>query len=98
MVVDAKYKPQYNGKNISKEDIRQVSGYARMKSIYKELQMENNYNQVIDCLIIYSDQGAGRKDFASADFTEETEDNYVQFYKIGIELPTLKVNYHTKKS
>lgn len=69
-----------------------------MKSVYKELNMEDNYNQVIDCLIIYSDQTAGRKDFANANFREETEDNYVQFYKIGIELPTLIVNNHTKKS
>ena len=98
MVLDAKYKPRYADDNISIEDIRQVSSYARMKSVYKELHMEDNYNQVIDCLIIYSDQGAGRKDFANTNFREETEDNYVQFYKIGIELPTLIVNYHTKKS
>lgn len=98
MVVDAKYKPQYKEGNINKEDIRQVSGYSRMKSVYKELHKEDNYNQVIDCLIIYSDQGVGRKDFANANFREETEDNYVQFYKIGIELPTLIVNDYTKKS
>lgn len=48
-----------------------------MKSVYKELNMEDNYNQVIDCLIIYSDQTAGRRDFVSADFREETVDNYV---------------------
>ena len=90
LVVDAKYKPQYKDGNISKEDIRQVSGYARMKSIYKELQMEDNHDQVIDCLIIYSNQKADRKDFVKDGFEFETEDNYVKFYKIGIELPIVK--------
>lgn len=90
IVVDAKYKPQYKEGNISKEDIRQVSGYARMKSIYKELQMENNHDQVIDCLIIYSDQKADRKDFVNDGFEFEAENNYVKFFKIGIELPIVK--------
>ncbi len=90
IVVDAKYKPQYKYGNISKEDIRQVSGYARMKSIYKELQMEDSHDQVIDCLIIYSDQKAGRKDFINDGFELVPEDKYVKFYKIGIELPIVK--------
>lgn len=90
MVVDAKYKPQYKDGNISIEDIRQVSGYARMKSVYKELQIEDNYDKVIDCLIIYSDQKAGRKDFVKDNFDYIPEDNYVKFYKIGIELPIVK--------
>jgi 5-methylcytosine-specific restriction enzyme subunit McrC len=89
MVVDAKYKPQYKDGNISKEDIRQVSGYARMKSVYKELQSEHVYDQVIDCLIIYSDQKAKRKDFVEDNFEFVPEDKYVKFYKIGIELPTV---------
>lgn len=92
MVVDAKYKPQYKDGNISKEDIRQVSGYARMKSIYKELEMEDKHNEVIDCLIIYSDQKSGRKDFEKDNFNYVPENNYVQFYKIGIELPIVQTN------
>lgn len=90
MVVDAKYKPQYKDENISKEDIRQVSGYARMKSIYKKLGMEDKHNEVIDCLIIYSDQKADRKDFVNGNFNFTPENNYVKFYKIGIELPVVK--------
>ena len=87
MVVNAKYKPQYKNGAVSKEDIRQVSSYARMKSIYKELEMEDKHNEVIDCLIIYSDQESGRKDFAKDNFEYEPEYNYVKFFKIGIELP-----------
>lgn len=91
MVVDAKYKPQYKHGNISKEDIRQVSGYARMKSIYKELGMEDKHDEVIDCLIIYSDQKAERKDFVKDNFDYVPENNYVKFFKIGIELPIVKI-------
>ena len=76
--------------DISKEDIRQISGYARMKSIYKELGMEDRHNEVIDCLIIYSDQKADRKNFVKDNFEYVPEDNYVKFYKIGIELPIVK--------
>ena len=90
MVVDAKYKPQYKDGNISKDDIRQVSGYARMKSIYKELGMEDKHNEVIDCLVIYSDQKADRKDFVNDNFNFTPENNYVKFYKIGIELPIVQ--------
>lgn len=91
MVVDAKYKPQYKNGSISKEDIRQVSGYARMKSIYEELGMEDRHNEVIDCLIIYSDQSSSRKDFVQGNFELEPEKNYVHFYKVGIELPIVKI-------
>lgn len=92
MVVDAKYKPQYKDGNISKDDIRQVSGYARMKSIYKELAMEDKHNEVIDCLIVYSDQKAVRKDFVKDNFNYVPENNYVKFFKIGIELPIVQTN------
>ncbi|WP_291149209.1 5-methylcytosine restriction system specificity protein McrC [Flavobacterium sp. UBA7680] len=87
MVVDAKYKPRYNNDNVSKEDIRQVSGYARMKSVYEELEKDHEKNEVIDCLIIYSNQDSGRKDFVNDNFKFESEKNYVKFFKIGIELP-----------
>ena len=50
MVIDAKYKPIYEeGKVI--DDIRQVSGYARLEAVYNEFKIEEN--KLIDCLIIY---------------------------------------------
>jgi 5-methylcytosine-specific restriction enzyme subunit McrC len=87
MVVDAKYKPKYSNGSVSKEDIRQVSGYARMNSVYEELEKHHEKNEVIDCLIIYSDQNSGRKDFINDNFKFESEKNYVKIFKIGIELP-----------
>ncbi|MCO5253847.1 MAG: McrC family protein [Bacteroidetes bacterium] len=85
MVVDAKYKPKYQNGNISTEDIRQISGYARLNKIYKFLEIEDD--KVIDCLVIYSNQGANRIDFTGDNFKIEEEKEYKRFFKIGIELP-----------
>jgi 5-methylcytosine-specific restriction enzyme subunit McrC len=85
MVVDAKYKPQYQDGNLSTEDIRQISGYARLKKIYKFLEIEEN--KIIDCLVVYSNQSSDRKDFKNQSFNVEEEKEYNRFYKIGIELP-----------
>lgn len=85
MVVDAKYKPQYQDGNVSTEDIRQISGYARLKKIYKFLEFEED--KIIDCLVVYSNQNSNRKDFKDENFNIEEEKEYTKFYKIGIELP-----------
>lgn len=85
MVVDAKYKPQYKDEKISTEDIRQVSGYARLEEVYKFLEFEKQ--KVIGCLVIYPDQYSNRKDFKGGNFNFEPEKEYHRFYKIGIELP-----------
>lgn len=85
MVVDAKYKPQYKDGKISVEDIRQISGYARLKKVYEYLNYEDD--KVIDCLVIYSNQNADRNDFKGENFKPEEEKEYNRFFKIGIELP-----------
>lgn len=85
MVVDAKYKPQYQNGNINTEDIRQISGYARLNKVYEFLEFEND--KVIDCLVIYSNQDANRIDFKGDNFSLEEEKEYNRFYKIGIQLP-----------
>lgn len=85
MVVDAKYKPQYQNGKVNVDDIRQISGYARLKKIYSFLEIEEK--TVIDCLVIYSSQSAGRKDFIADNFQLEEEKEYNRFFKIGIELP-----------
>lgn len=85
MVVDAKYKPQYKDGNINTEDIRQISGYARLKKVYEFL--DSDKKEVIDCLVIYSNQNSKRKDFKDNNFNFVEEKQYNRFYKIGIELP-----------
>lgn len=85
MVVDAKYKPQYQDGKINTDDIRQISGYARLEKVYKFLEFEEQ--KVIDCLVIYSNQFSKRKDFKGDNFNYEPEKEYHRFFKIGIELP-----------
>lgn len=85
IIVDAKYKPRYKDQRVSTEDIRQVSGYARMKKIYDRLDIDKG--KVIDCLIIYSHQSCIDK-FSLEQFNNlDKEKGYVNFYKLGISLP-----------
>lgn len=91
LVIDAKYKNRYQKGNINKEDARQISGYARLKSVYKQLGIEDS-NQLIDCLIIYPNQEIDN----SLDFkthyqnNQEIDNNYVKLNKLGIKLPYIK--------
>lgn len=86
IVVDAKYKERYRS-NYDKEDIRQVSGYARMKSVYKSL--EKHEDEIIDCLIIYPDQSTGNKDLKNIDLNKTPITQFVHLFKIPVSLPVL---------
>ena len=55
MVIDAKYKMKYQKSHIH-ADMRQVSGYARLNKVIKEIKSKNdswNEDHVIPCLIVY---------------------------------------------
>lgn len=55
MVIDTKYKLKYTKSHIHK-DIRQVSGYSRLKKVINEMKSKNKdwkEDQILDCLIIY---------------------------------------------
>lgn len=75
-VVDAKYKPRYSNGNPTMEDARQLAGYTRLNSVYKELGIEND--DVISAYFIYP----GNLNFTEKDqhtledfkVKEETED------------------------
>ena len=81
MVIDAKYKSIYEEKKVI-DDIRQVSGYARLKVVYNKLKIEED--RLIDCLIIYPtlEQNA---DFNITDKKEIPE--YKGIYKLSISVP-----------
>lgn len=86
MVIDAKYKPLYiYGKN--HQDMRQVSGYARLEKVYTELGVKDN--QLIDSLIIYPDieSGCNEESFETVDLKSQPIKGYRNIYKIGIKLP-----------
>ncbi len=91
MVVDAKYKPRWEKRNIV-EDIRQVSGYARDTKITDKLgiEQENRGKEVPDCLIIYSKQLNGHKDLSVLNsLKEDALAEYVGFFRIGVALPEI---------
>ena len=85
MVVDAKYKIKYK-EGYEKDDIRQISGYARMKSVYQSLGKKDN--EIIDCLVIYPDQKGGHENLYEVDLKKSKIKEFVQFYKVAIKLPT----------
>lgn len=75
-VVDAKYKPRYSNGNPTMEVARQLAGYTRLNSVYKELGIEND--DVISAYFIYpgnltfteKDQNT-QEDFKVKEETEE---------------------------
>jgi len=83
MVIDAKYKPIYEGNRVI-DDIRQVSGYARLERVYQKLGLKDS-NELIDCLIIYpsldEDTNFNLKDKKIA--------GYRNIYKQGISIPLI---------
>lgn len=94
MIIDAKYKPQYQFESIDNyliKDIRQLSGYGRDKLLIKKLQVEET--KIVDLLIIYPDQ-TGVMDFQNDILLGKKEpiDKFVQFYKIGIKLPMISTS------
>ena len=83
MVIDAKYKPIYEDSRVI-DDIRQVSGYARLERVYQKLGLKDS-NGLIDCLIIYpsldEDTNFNLKDKKIA--------GYRNIYKQSISIPLI---------
>lgn len=91
-VVDAKYKPRYGDReDITIDDAREVSGYARLSWVYSELDMDADAVAPIKCLIIYPDQEQEERfTFSKTDEPQfEKVSEYVRFYKVGIKLPVI---------
>lgn len=91
-VVDAKYKPRYREREyIPIDDAREVSGYARLSGVYRELNMDADAVAPIKCLIIYPDQKEEERFTFSKTVEPQFEEvsGYVRFYKVGIKLPVI---------
>ena len=99
MVVDMKYKLHYKHGHIH-EDIRQVSGYARLNRVRKECNVSDDSN--INCVIIFPKvRNADLKDYSLKNIAEllkiekgkESEESeysikpYYKVYKLGVALP-----------
>lgn len=89
IVVDTKYKLKYNYSQIH-EDIRQVTGYARLNKVRNQLPQ---LSDEIPCLIIYPKPINNESDQKLEIDKLLTESNeikaYHKVYKIGVSLPTL---------
>lgn len=93
MVIDTKYKLQHKSKDIH-EDIRQVSGYARLKKVRKELDIDEDDDRQIDCLIVYpivdSEENMNYSlNEISTRMKKSPIKAYHKVYKIGISLPVI---------
>lgn len=85
VVVDAKYKPAYQGTNyFDSDNIRQLSGYARDTKIRAKLGVTDS--QVVKCLIIYPDQNLSESLF---DNDELEIRQFIDFYKRAVKLPEI---------
>ncbi|MBR6124997.1 TonB-dependent receptor [Candidatus Saccharibacteria bacterium] len=90
LIIDAKYKPQYNeGNRGILDDIREISGYARDEKILKALgwnaeaeSAKGNYFP--KCLIIYPDPNIGFKREAG-DSEEESDESKMEEIKNGFQ-------------
>ena len=100
IIMDTKYKPRYDfsDENII-PDIREISGYARDERILSQMGIDcNDAPQsipVIPCVVIYpygAEQNATETIFSHdklLSFQKEKISGFVEFYKIGVPLPTL---------
>lgn len=87
-VIDAKYKPRYQSEPISVEDIRQISGYARLRKVYNELGIKDE-NQNIKCWIIYAHQGCS-EDLPDNEAQLTEVAGYTNIFQAGIRLPEIQ--------
>jgi len=86
VVIDAKYKLRYGKDEINHQDMRQVSGYARLRRVYDKLGKKDD--QLIDTLIIYPDIENGKSSVTQdGALSKERIEQYVKTYKLGIRLP-----------
>ncbi|WP_051935852.1 hypothetical protein [Salegentibacter sp. Hel_I_6] len=89
-VIDAKYKPKYiNTQGKEETDIRQVSGYARLKKVYKELYGNEDFDKIISGLIIYPDQNKGIVKIDVGKLKSIPIKPYIDIFKLGIKLPVI---------
>lgn len=91
IVIDTKYKLHYQKSHIH-QDIRQVSGYARLKKVREKCKVSDDFN--IACLIVYPLLGGDEINFSLEKIKEKlSEENeikaYHKVYKLGIQLPVL---------
>ncbi|MCG2431853.1 McrC family protein [Aequorivita xiaoshiensis] len=89
LVIDAKYRPLYDKKSYDIQDIRQISGYARLTSVREKLGLKNNdeSQRILDCLIIYPTFDENCTNFEGRYLLSDPIQNFKNIYRIGVNLP-----------
>ncbi len=83
IVIDAKYKPSYSV-YVNHQDIRQVSGYARLRTIRERANVISE--KMLDCVIIYPELETGVDSISELRIVPIKE--YEKVWKVGVKLPT----------
>lgn len=101
-VLDTKYKYKYNSKPINKDDVMQLSGYARSIDLLKKIGIavhENSPVPDVPCLILYPRHSTGEisnpfmgKSLSS--FLQHHQKGIVRFYMAAINVPCINLEYH----
>lgn len=86
-IIDVKYKA-YNEKSISIDDIRQVAAYARMKSIFRHLELKNN--EILDAILIYPKVSSNNTELNLDVLSTKKELEYYNIFELDVKLPILK--------
>lgn len=86
MIIDTKYKPIYESSQVH-EDIRQVSGYGRLRKVRDTFNIPPESDKIIDCLIIYPRFDSNSKNYKLNDFQKEEIKAYHKIWKMGVEIP-----------
>ncbi|MDR7128087.1 5-methylcytosine-specific restriction enzyme subunit McrC [Algoriphagus sp. 4150] len=91
LVIDAKYKPGYIGKSHHglHTDIRQVSGYARLRKIRSRLKVIDK-DLLLGCVIIYPDLNLHCDDLSELAKKDNEVIQYEKVWKVGVKLPLHK--------
>ena len=91
-VIGAKYKPRYKNANITKEDAREVAGYARLSKVYSLLGLDEETSLPIKCLIVYPDQEKEECFWFNRIYEPifDRVPGYARIYKVGIKLPVIR--------
>ena len=89
LVIDAKYKSIYE-QGLLHEDMRQVSGYARLTKVHEHFGIA--YPESLNCLIIYPDQQHGETDLMTCDLLAHPISGYQGIYKLAVKLPIISSN------
>ncbi|WP_159729507.1 restriction endonuclease [Sphingobacterium sp. 18053] len=88
-IIDAKYKLHYNH-GLVHADIRQVAGYARLKQVRAKLELSDNDDSNIDCLIIYPDiDGVENLTLENIKSKRQPISAYHKVWKLNVRIPCI---------